>query len=217
MKTTTILAFILVLFSSCLKDRIEANGHIVNETRNLRDFNTINLSGSKHVTVEYGDEYKVELRGSSNLISKYKTTVRGNSLTLGYETRSNIIDDDIRVHIVTPEIEELNLSGSGKFSISDFTESDRLRIRISGSGKVKIEDSFEVDKADIHISGSGEADLHHLEARDADVDISGSGEAWLGISDFLKARISGSGKVYYWGNPSVDSRISGSGKVIRKQ
>ncbi|WP_207531888.1 head GIN domain-containing protein [Desertivirga arenae] len=215
MKTTTILAFILILFSSCLKDRIEANGHIIEETRNLRDFNTINLSGSKHVYVEYGDEYKVELRGSSNLLSKYRTDVRGNSLNLGYETRSNIIDDDIRVYITTPEIEEVNLSGSGKFFISGYTEAERFRVRISGSGKVKVEDDFEVDKADVRISGSGEADLDQLEAHEADIDISGSGETWLEVSDFLRARISGSGKVHYWGNPSVDSRISGSGKVIK--
>lgn len=216
MKTTTILAFILIFFSSCLKDRIEANGHVIEETRDLRDFHTINLSGSKNVYVEHGNEYKVELRGSSNLISRYRTDVRGNSLTLGYETRSNIIDDDVRVYVTTPEIEEVNLSGSGKFIISGFTEAERFRVRISGSGKVKVEDDFEVDKADIRISGSGEADLDQLEAREADIDISGSGETWLGISDFLRARISGSGKVHYWGNPSVDSRISGSGKVIRQ-
>ena len=216
MKTLTFLAIAAAItMSSCAKDRIEANGHIITETRELRSFSGLNLSGSKRISVVYGSQFKVELKGSSNLISRYKSEVTGGILNVGYENRVNVVDDDISVQVTLPEIEEVNLSGSGKINITGFPDEDRLKVRISGSGKVTVEDSFNIDKVEVDISGSGDADLDEVKATEADIDISGSGSVRLGVENYLKARISGSGKVYYWGNAEVDSRISGSGKVIK--
>lgn len=204
-----------LLFASCSKEQLEGNGHIVTEVRTLSSFSGVQNSGSKHIHVAYGPEYKVELRGSSNLIPAYETTIRNGTLHLSYE-RVNVRRDDLEVYVTTPEIRRAFLSGSGKILISgDFPAQDYFETRISGSGDVKVYDDFEAANVDVSVSGSGEADLQRIESPQAEVNISGSGDVKVNATDRLKLKISGSGKVFYLGSPVIDSSISGSGKVIK--
>jgi hypothetical protein len=217
MKSTPILILLsaCIFLSSCLKERLEGNGHIVSEVRTLKGFTGVENSGSKRVHVSYGPEFKVELRGSSNLIPAYRTRVINGNLELGYE-RVNVRYDDLEVHVTMPEIRRANLSGSGKILISgDFPAQDYFESRISGSGEIRVYDAFDVTDLDLAISGSGKADLLPIQSERADAHISGSGEAKIHVNDHLKASISGSGKVYYAGSPTVEMNVSGSGKVVK--
>jgi hypothetical protein len=215
MKTLSFFSIISIFFLSCAKERIEGNGNIITETRPLSEFSGVSSSGSKNISISYGTAFKVELRGSSNLIPKYRTRIVGSTIKLGYENLVRIENDDIRVYVTVPRIKEVSLSGSGNIDISGaFPKQDRFETYISGSGDVNLEDDMQVDRVITDISGSGKANLNPLQCQTADVNISGSGEVKLGVEEHLKVKISGSGKVYY-GNASVDSRISGSGKVVK--
>ncbi|TKC09296.1 GIN domain-containing protein [Pedobacter frigoris] len=194
MKHFILLACAAIVFTSCSKDRIAASGDKITETRNPGNFTGINGSGSSNIHVSHGSEYKVVLKGSDNLVPRFKTEVMNNILYLKYE-HVNVHRDDIEIFITLPVINYVSLSGSGEIDIKDAFPAN---------------DSFKVN-----ISGSGEADLEKLEAKKADIDISGSGDAKIKVLENLKARISGSGKIYYLGNPVIDSKISGSGKVIK--
>jgi hypothetical protein len=209
------LLSISILFSSCLKERLEGNGNIVTETRSLSNFSGVVNSGSKRIHVNYGPEYKVELRGSSNLLPAYRTRITNGDLSLYYD-RVNVRYDDIEVYITMPEIRRANLSGSGKISVNgNFPSQNYFETRISGSGDIQVNSIFDVDELDVTISGSGRADLLNIKSRRADVHISGSGDAKVHATDHLKANISGSGRTYYTGNPTIETDISGSGKVVR--
>ncbi|WP_207425239.1 head GIN domain-containing protein [Pedobacter sp. SYSU D00535] len=215
MKTLFFLTFLGFFFISCTKERIEANGNIQTEVRTPREFHHVLSSGSKRIHIKYGAEYKVELRGSSNLLPRFKTEVIGGTLKLGYE-RVNVTDDDVEVVVTMPIIKGVNLSGSGKVHITgDFPFQDVFDVRISGSGDVEVQDGFDAEEVEVTISGSGDANLQSVFSKRADVNISGSGDATVSVEDHLKARISGSGKIYYHGSPQIDSRISGSGELIR--
>jgi len=216
MKTLILFALSSLLLISCSKDRLTASGDKTTETRELRDFSGVKSSGANDVHITYGEEFKVTLKGSDNLVPYFKTEVVGNTLHLGYE-RVNVRRDDIEVFVTLPEIQYVSVSGSGSVDIyGSFPEVEFFDVAISGSGEVEIEDPFEANESVIKISGSGEADLERLTANHAEINISGSGDAKLRVAETLKARISGSGKIYYKGNPQVDSHISGSGKVIKQ-
>lgn len=215
MRTLLFISLIALLFTSCMKERLEANGNRITELRTPGTFDGILSSGSTPVYITYGKEYRVELRGSSNLISSFKTRVDGNTLDLGYKD-VNVYDSDIEVHITMPEVESINLSGSGRVNISRyFPAQNNFRLRVSGSGNVDLNNELEVNNTDIEISGSGKARLEKLLTENAEVNISGSGDVWLSVSNHLSSRISGSGKVFYIGNPTIDSRVSGSGGVVK--
>jgi hypothetical protein len=215
MKTSILIAFLSIFLFSCSKDRITASGNKISETRNPGNFDGVFSSGSSNVHITYGDEHKVVIIGSDNLIPYYKTKIVSGHLYLGYE-RVNIKHDDIEVFVTLPAIRRISLSGSGSMQVGgQFPAQNSLRVSISGSGDVLATDQIEYDETDIDISGSGQASLENIRTEEAEIDISGSGDAKITVYDQLKARISGSGKIYYKGNPIVDSQISGSGKVIK--
>jgi hypothetical protein len=206
---------ISILFIGCSKDKLTASGDKMTETRYPGEFTGVNTSGSSPVKIIYGAEYKVELKGSNNLIPRFKTNLINGTLYIGYENAS-VQHDDIEVYVTLPLIRKVVLSGSGKISIEGtFLSVNELKLSISGSGDILVKDPFDSDESLVNISGSGKADLLKVNSKKAEVDISGSGNASLQVQDKLEANISGSGKIYYIGSPDVDADISGSGKVIK--
>ncbi|RZK38395.1 MAG: DUF2807 domain-containing protein [Pedobacter sp.] len=215
MKNILLFIISIFIFSSCSKERLTANGDTITETRTPGQFNELRTSGSSRVHIAYGNEYKVILKGSSNLLPYFKTTVNDGKLDLTYKN-ANVTLDDIEVFVTMPRIEEASLSGSGSIDIqSGFTNIDELDLAISGSGDISVNHELRIDELDIEISGSGKVFFSKAIARKAEIHISGSGDAHLQVTNHLKARISGSGQVYYKGDPQLDTQISGSGKLIK--
>ncbi len=215
MKHLTLFLISIFMFSSCAKDRLTANGDRITETRLLNEFTSLNISGANRVYVSHGNDYKVVLKGSSNLIPYFKTTLDGKSLNLSYKN-ANVNRDDIEIFVTMPLINAVSLSGSGGLDIDgSFAALPDFDLAISGSGDVSVNHELRVDKIDISISGSGKVFFQKAITKAAEIDISGSGDVHLQVSDYLKARISGSGDVYYKGNPQLDTKTSGSGKLIK--
>lgn len=210
-----IAAVALVTLGACKKDHLTANGDRITETRVLSAFSTLSTSGSNQVHVNYGNEYKVTLKGSGNLLSYFETTIHGDNLELGYKNAS-INLDDIEVFVTMPQIKGASISGSGSIRLYDsFPSIDEFKLAISGSGDAEVSSPLTIDKMQIKVSGSGKAFFQQALTKEATIDISGSGDAHLQVSDYLKATISGSGKLFYKGNPRLDSKISGSGKLTK--
>lgn len=206
---------ISILFIGCSKDRLTASGDKTTDTRYPGEFTGISTSGSTPVQITYGTEFKVELKGSNNLIPYFKTNIINGTLYLGYENAS-VQHDDVEAYITLPVIRKVTLSGSGKINIEgDFPAVHELKLSISGSGDILVKDPFDSDESLVSISGSGKVDLLKVNSKEAEVDISGSGNASLKVQNKLEAKISGSGKIYYSGSPEVDADVSGSGKVIK--
>lgn len=207
--------FIGIFLMSCSKEKLTANGDKITETRTPGNFSGVNLSGSKNIQVTYGTDYKVDIKGSSNLIPYFKTKIIDDNLYLSYD-KVSVQHDDLEVLVTLPQLRNASLSGSGKIQVSGaFPLIDKLKTSVSGSGEVIAQSVFEVKELLMNISGSGAINLEKILAQEADVDISGSGDGKINVREELKARISGSGTLYYTGSPEVDSKISGSGKVIK--
>lgn len=207
--------FVVIHFSACKKDRLTANGNIISETRNLGQFTGISSSGATPVEVKYGAEFRVVVKGSSNIVPHYTTRVVNNVLHIGFE-RIGISRDDVEVILTMPILNRIELSGSTEVEVEgSFPAIASLNVSISGSGKVEVDHAIQVDQVKVDISGSGTVDFEEVLAKTADADISGSGSLRLQVQDRIKAKISGSGKIYYRGNPVVQQDISGSGKLIK--
>jgi hypothetical protein len=215
MRTTLFIAIISLFFFSCTKDRLVADGNIITEVRNPGTFTGVHSSGANPIKIAYGNEFKVEIRGSGNLIPRYKSNIHNGILNLGYEF-VNVRKDDIEVFVTMPAINSASMSGSGKLDINgNFPAQNLFRLTISGSSNTNVNDTFNADEVNVTISGSGDANLEKILSKKGDVKISGSGDVRLSVQNTLKVRISGSGKIYYTGNAAVDSEISGSGTVVK--
>lgn len=239
MKTIKIPLF-LALFavlagtSSCLDDVfIEGNGIQESEFRNDKGFDEIASSGDFRVTVIPGNTYSVEVTAESNLLPYIETNVNGKKLKITtrgvHSLRQNL---PIEVHITTPVLNGISLSGSGLIETGSFL-SDNFEITISGSGDIDTQISADKIKANVSgsgsiymegdaietsfvISGSGKIKAYNLEQSDCQATISGSGDMFVNVSQSIDANISGSGHVFYVNHPMIRTSISGSGAVINK-
>lgn len=210
------LLIIAIALSSCNGERLVANNNKVSEIRDLSGFERVEAGGANIVHIAYGERFKVELRGSSNLLPAYETKVENETLTLGYNSDVNVDDDDMEVFITLPSLNGVTLSGSGDTDITGtFPEAKEFLVNISGSGDINIKDSFKCLSLEVEISGSGKAELSNLQAVRSNVNISGSGDTYVHAEEELDVKINGSGTVYYRGSPRVKSDINGSGQVKR--
>ena len=119
--------------------------------------------------------------------------------------------NDPLVRVEVPELEAVNLKGSGDVTITDMSGS---ALALDGFGSGDFTASGSVDKLTVSGFGSGHFKLSELEARDVSVRLHGSGDANVYASETLDAHTFGSGDVSYKGDPSQVNRSShGSGDV----
>ncbi len=205
------------------------------ETRELPSFSEISLRISAKVYLEQGKNQSVRIVADSETLEQVITEVKGRTLNIRFPNNNIFKRWDpgkIEIYISVPEVDGLNLSGSGDI-ISEKIETrildllisgsgnikieqltaERVSATISGSGNIKIEGSGVADELKTRITGSGNIDASGFEAKNVDAQTSGSGNSSVFSNGSIKVRIAGSGNVYYTGNPAIESSIAGSGKV----
>lgn len=208
------------------------------ENRDLPPFSEIALRVSAKVYLEQGEKQSVRIVANSETLEELITEVKNRTLNIRFPNTNifrNWNPGKIEIYISVPEINGLNISGSGdivaenvKSRILDLVvsgsgnieiehlTSEKLSASISGSGNIKIEQGGIAEEFKSRTSGSGNIDARGFEAKNVDVQTSGSGSCSVISNGTIKARISGSGNVYYSGNPSIEASVSGSGKVKKR-
>lgn len=227
-RIVALLVVLVIASSAC--NIVRGSGDIVSESREVSGFDSIDLSGSGDVIITQGETESLTIETDDNVMEHITSEVRGGTLYLGTEPRTNVIPtrlvftlgvDELRAadvsgsgSIEADSIEtdslELNVSGSGSVNV-DSLAADDLKVGISGSGEVQL--AGETPEQDIDISGSGQYRAGDLLSETAVVSISGSGEATIWTTGSLDADVSGSGTINYYGAPTVTSSTSGSGNV----
>ncbi len=205
------------------------------QTRDLPSFSEISLRISAKVYLEQGEKQSVRIVADSETLEQIITEVKGRTLNIKFPNNNIFKKWDpgkIEIYISVPEIDGLNLSGSGdiisekintrildllisgsgNIKIEQLT-AERVNATVSGSGNIKIEDGDVADELKTRITGSGNIDASGFEAKNVDAQTTGSGNISVFSNGSIKVRIAGSGNVYYSGNPAIESSIAGSGKV----
>lgn len=212
MKSLYALLPLVLLTSSCIKERLKGEGDIISETRSVSYFHTVESDGDNRVSVVRDSVYKVIVTGYENLVPEFRTSVSNGKLHLEYDDDFYVRNDNIQIEVHAPVIENVRIEGSGRIEVRSGFTGGRFEGHIDGSGSIEVQGgSFGVMVADIN--GSGDIRCDQAICDTAYADISGSGDIDVNVSEYLDARISGSGTIRYRGNPVVKSNISGSGTV----
>lgn len=224
-----ILGIVMTLVSC--DEGIIGSGRIVKETREVKSFDAIDVSGAFHVFITQGDTESLEIEADDNLIQYVESYVRGGTLYL--ETRGFAIRSaTMKAYITVQDLEQVNASGavkitgesplefgrleidiSGAADIDMEVYGDKLDLKVSGAGKTHL--NGEVETMNIRLSGASKLNAEALYAKKMDIDISGAGSARVNVEEELTANISGAGNVRYLGDPKVHSKVSGAGNVKR--
>lgn len=205
------------------------SGNVTTETREVSDFDGIDLAGQGRVEIDFGETESLVIEAEDNLMPLLTSEVEGGILTLG-TTRNINPTEDVVFSVTVTSLDRLRLSGSGTIQAPELagesiaidvrgsggvslTDLDvgEVRAEISGSGDIEL--SGIADRLNGLVSGSGQLEAAALTVAEADVGISGSGDVVVNATDSLVAEVRGSGSIEYLGNPSVQADVSGSGSV----
>jgi carbon monoxide dehydrogenase subunit G len=220
-----------VLDATVNAERVRGSGNVIQQNRDVHGFHGVSFAGSGELSIRQGNEESLIVEADENILPYIRTDVEEGRLFIGFRRGVSVsTSSPIRFTLMVRELDELDLSGSGKIRTGPVRGED-FRIHLSGSGEIRMDTldaatlkadisgsgdmelPGKVDRQEIHISGSGRFHAPDLDSQSADITVSGSGDATLRARTSLSARISGSGSVEYYGNPSVTKKVSGSGSV----
>ena len=217
-------------------EKIEGNGHVKKETRQVSGYNAIASSGSWDVMVAYGESNSIQVEGDENLLAYIETSVENGKLSIKSKKNANLRSKNkVTIYVSVTKLTGVSLSGSGdiigngKFSNDgntdfrlsgsgsikiDFNKIQKVGVSISGSGNVRLSGS--AGSVTVGISGSGNADCSELICDEVSASISGSGNVKVNANKSIEARIAGSGNVYYKGAATdIQKHVAGSGRVVK--
>lgn len=191
----------------------KGSGNVATETRDLRDFESIDVSGVIQVEVMAGKDFSVEVEADDNLLQYVRAEVRRGTLVLSTEKRIKT-SNPIRVRVSAPNISDIEASGASKVSVVDLSNSS-LNLDVSGATKISL--AGETKKFTIDASGASQIDAGNLRSENATVDLSGASSADVNVTGELNAEASGASTVGYSGSPqNVKKNASGASKVYQK-
>jgi hypothetical protein len=213
-------------------DAITGDGHVISESRALAAVAGVETSGSVQVEVRVGPAASLQVSADSNLLPLVRTEVVGNTLRV-WTTGSFRTSNPMRVVVTTPQLAQVQASGSGRLMVSGLNGGP-LKVSKSGSGRTEL--VGRVGTLDVSSSGSGGIDASGLQTGNLNVSISGSGRVNIGTVQadsmtlnmnssggfqangavqMLNARVNGSGSAHLTGLASqrADLIVSGSGGI----
>lgn len=211
--------------------QIRGSGNVITETRQVNNFNRLELTGIGTLIIFQGEEEGLEISAEDNILSKIQTHVVGNTLEIGFDEFINISPtEEITYQLKVKNLESISTSGIGNIQ-ADVFSGENLTIEISGVGSMNIK-QLTANELDVQISGSGNFDLAgkvtnqevrlsgfgnyragDLRSEDAQIEISGTGNAIIWVTNSMEIDISGLGSLDYFGNPLISQEVSGLGKV----
>jgi hypothetical protein len=128
----------------------------------------------------------------------------------------------MRINIVLPELEKLEVNGAGDVQLSDFRSND---LEIEANGAVTINAEIDVRKLIVELNGASELEVtgkgrtleanlvgastlraYHYEVEDAIVETVAACRAFVNVTNHLDIRSGFGSKVEYIGNPERVTR-----------
>ncbi|HEX8527378.1 GIN domain-containing protein [Allosphingosinicella sp.] len=160
-------------------------------------FEAIELRGGGTVTVRHGTVQRVTLYRGNLEVSRIEVQRDGGGdPKLVIEAcRSSCRNYDLRVEIVTPDLDA---------------------IAIRGGGTVRVEGRFPARAAlALAVTGGGSLDARGLPAGSVATAVNGGGSIRTAATVNLVASVKGGGAILYSGDPQVVSSVRGGGAVTR--
>jgi hypothetical protein len=229
-----IAAALIITISSCdtFGHRVEGNGKIKSETRNVGNFKRIEVSDNIKLHIKQDAAYSLRIDADENLMEYIEVDGGGEELRIRTRNGFNLDPSkSIDVYVSAPSLDGLNASGASDVdSENTLSSSGTFDMDVSGASNVDIDVKAPKVRAglsgasrailrgetkDLVLNGSGASELRCFDmlSENTDVDVSGASNADVFASVSLKADASGASNVRYKGSPSVDQNTSGAGSV----
>lgn len=191
------------------------------KTTTMQQFTEIKVGGSMQVFYEQGNSYTVRVDASREAKDKLVMNVNSKVLFISTKDESQGIGDrfpmnDVKIYVTSPAIKEIELAGSGNFTVNGPLNSNRLDLDLKGAGDINIEGKISCNFLDVELTGSGNIMLAELKTEKMETNITGSGDVNYANMTASRAvsKITGSGNIIMTGAATQHiTTITGSGKI----
>lgn len=186
---------------------------------NVNDFSKVDVSGAFVVRFRKGDTYKVVADGREEDLDDVAVKVNGNKLVVSMD-RKGIFDwsnhKRLGLTITIPRvIEELELTGASKASLTGFDRYDKLTLGMSGACRTVFDG--DANQLDLNLSGASNIVLRgHANQLKADLGGASKLEATEMKVDKATVDAGGASHANFGQVGSLDSETSGASKVTRQ-
>ena len=207
--------FLLAISAIAVCEAKSKKTTVTTENRKTAAFKRISMSGPIDVIYTQGKTCSVKVTSSAEQMKDVKTGVKDGTLFISYEGQNCISFtangignlfraiggrgsgyEGITVYVTSPDIIEINLTGSGDFVSRNRIDTDKLTLRLRGSGDMTISDII-CDEIDTELVGSGDIRLPRTDVLRSRISLVGSGDISTGQSNTRHTEISlkGSGDI----------------------
>jgi hypothetical protein len=222
-----------LLAVGCQFTLIRGSGNLVEQSRELGEFNRIAVSHAFEVDVRIGEQPSVTVTADDNVIEHVTMTVSDGLLRLGLRPGFQVRQATLEATVTAPRLEEVRGSGAVDVRVNDTVVGERMRIHASGasdvtgrlevsavevvaSGASTVRLEGTADEADLEASGASQLELADLQTAQARARLSGASEGVVAVDDTLDVELSGASTLRYLGEPSITREaLSGASSLER--
>lgn len=226
-KTIAIALLASILLSSCVVIPGKVSQHKtevreLNTPTSMKDFSTICVAGAMNVVLNQGEKNCVLIKSNNkDILDKIVIYVKNNTLNIESKKKflgfyDSINWEDITIYVTTPNIESIELAGSGNITTDEPIDADNVNVEIAGSGDIDISGGFTCNSLVVEVAGSGNVSFDQLKANRLRTSIAGSGDVSYNNMNVINvsSEIAGSGNIIMKGKASHHSEnVLGSGNV----
>ena len=201
------------------------------ETRQLEDFDAINVGEAIDVLLIAGNTNKAALQVRGIDLEDVLTDVSGGTLKI-HLASGNYNNTDVEIVLTYKSINKLKVSSAADVKSQNAIKANDLELVVSSAGEAELElavDNLEVDISssggltvsgsartqEIEVSSAGSYNGTDLKSEEADIKVSSAGSAKCNASKILNASASSGGTIRYTGDPDKIRENASSGGSVK--
>jgi len=225
--------FITAILGSCIfTGSVEGNGKVVEQTRDMGEFDKISVTRGMNVYISQGNLTKVVVKADENLLDAIVTTVTDGTLKVSCNRGIRKAESN-KVFVTVPDLELLKTTAGSNVFSEDTLKFKTLDIKSTAGSNVKLE----VDAGEIHVSAVAGSNIilngmaksinvktnsgSNIKAGDlltenCTVKASSGANVWIKVQKSLNVSVSSGGNLWYSGEPgSLNVEKSSGGNVFK--
>ncbi len=229
-----VLVSLLALGTACagcsVLHILRGSGDTVEKSYDYKDFTSISAGWAFRVEVTRADAYSVKISVDDNLEQYLDVSKDGSTLKITMQNGYIYSNTHFEAVVTTPRLEELNISGASRGTVSGFKSADDFRLEVSGASQATLAD-MAVNRLTIEVSGasratgnvdaSGNTSIQvsgastvNIDGKGVDADIEVSGASTADLTDFAvrdaRANVSGASNATVSASGTISGDVSGA-------
>lgn len=233
MKNIILMVCLMTFSTTYSQESIKDNGIITTQERSVTAYNEVANVSSLDVILTEGEEGKIRVEASENILPYILAEVKNQQLTVTLKPNySYHFKHRVKVYVpVNENLKKITMSGSGDIQQNNPLKVTTLDCYLTGSGDINLnliaqnvylnlQGSGDIkalgntNSLKVEVKGSGDVEAEKLIAQSAEVSLMGSGDVSVYAKDEIKASLIGSGDIAIYGNPkNKETKVMGSGDI----